>query len=64
MKLKLNKAEALAVQHLSQIEAGLLLGNWSSVRTAALQLAALADTHMHSSAHGIKGANPATRETK
>ena len=42
--MRLSKAEALAVQHLSKIEAGLLLGKWPSVRTAALQLAALADS--------------------
>jgi hypothetical protein len=41
--MKLKKSEALAVQYLSTIEAGLLLGKWSSVRTAALALAALAD---------------------
>ena len=41
--MKLKKTEALAVQHLSKIEASLLLGKWSSVRTAAIALAALAD---------------------
>jgi hypothetical protein len=49
--MKLSKAHQLALQHLAQIEAGLLAGTWVTVRSAALQLAALAD-------------NRATRETK
>jgi hypothetical protein len=44
---RLGKAEALAVQHLSKIEAGLLLGKWAAVRTAAQQLAALAESRQH-----------------
>jgi hypothetical protein len=40
---KLSKAQALAVKNLSEIEAALITGDWSKARTAALQLAALAD---------------------
>jgi hypothetical protein len=40
---KISKAQALAVRNLSDIEAALISGDWSKVRTAALQLAALAD---------------------
>jgi hypothetical protein len=40
---KLSKAQALAVKNLSEIEAALIAGDWSKTRTAALQLAALAD---------------------
>jgi hypothetical protein len=48
---KLSKAQALSVKILSEIEAALIAGDWSKVRTAGLQLAALAD-------------NRAQRETK
>jgi hypothetical protein len=48
---KLSKAQAMAVKNLSDIEAALISGDWSKVRTAALQLAALSD-------------NRAERETK
>lgn len=40
---KLSKAQAIAVKNLSKIEAALISGDWSKVRTAALQLANLAD---------------------
>jgi hypothetical protein len=40
---KLSKAQAMAVKNLSDIEAALISGDWSKVRTAALQLANLAD---------------------
>jgi hypothetical protein len=40
---KLSKAQAMAVQNLSDIEAALISDDWSKVRTAALQLANLAD---------------------
>ena len=44
---KLSKAQALAVKNLSEIEAALIAGDWSKVRTAGLQLAALADNRAH-----------------
>ena len=37
------RRQALAVKILSEIEAALIAGDWSKVRTAALQLANLAD---------------------
>jgi hypothetical protein len=40
---KLSNAQALAVKSLSEIEAALIAGDGSKVRTAGLQLAALAD---------------------
>lgn len=40
---KLSKAQALAVKNLSEIEAALIAGDWSKVRTAALAIASLAD---------------------
>jgi hypothetical protein len=40
---KLSKAQAMAVRNLSDIELALISGDWSKVRTAGLQLAALAD---------------------
>jgi hypothetical protein len=40
---RISKAQALAVKQLTEIEAALLLGDWSKARSAALQLAALAD---------------------
>jgi hypothetical protein len=40
---KLSKAQAIAVKNLSEIEGALISGDWSKVRTAALQLANLAD---------------------
>jgi hypothetical protein len=43
---KLSKAQAIAVKNLSEIEAALIAGDWSKVRTAALQLAALADNRV------------------
>jgi hypothetical protein len=41
---KISKAQSLAVKHWTEIEAGLLLGDWSKTRSAAIQLAALADS--------------------
>jgi hypothetical protein len=41
--MKMTKAQALAVKQLAEIESALLLGDWSKTRSAALQLAALAD---------------------
>ena len=43
MGKQLSKAQAIAVRNLSEIEAALIAGDWSKVRTAGLQLAALAD---------------------
>jgi hypothetical protein len=40
---KLTKAQSLAIKSLSEIEAALISGDWSKLRTAALQLANLAD---------------------
>jgi hypothetical protein len=37
----------MAVKNLSDIEAALIGGDWSKVRTAALQLANLADNRDH-----------------
>lgn len=39
----LSKAEALAVRELAAIEAALQFGDWPTVRSAAIKLAALAD---------------------
>jgi hypothetical protein len=43
---KLTKAEALALRELTAIEAALQSGDWSTVRSAAIRLAALADTRV------------------
>jgi hypothetical protein len=40
---KLTKAQALAVRELIKIQEVLISGDWALVRTASLQLAALAD---------------------
>jgi hypothetical protein len=42
--MKMTKAQALAVKRLTEIEAALLLGDWTKTRSAAIQLAALADS--------------------
>ncbi|MGD0181519.1 MAG: hypothetical protein ABSC15_17030 [Terriglobales bacterium] len=42
--VKMTRAQSLAVKHWTEIEAGLLLGDWSKTRSAAIQLAALADS--------------------
>ena len=39
----LSKAQALAVRELVEIEGALLSGDWSTVRSCAIRLAALAD---------------------
>lgn len=41
--MKLSKSQALAVKHLTAIEAALLANDWAAARTHALQLASLAD---------------------
>lgn len=42
----LSKAEALAVRELAAIEAALQSGDWPTVRSAAIRLAALADSRV------------------
>jgi hypothetical protein len=42
--VKLTKAEALALRDIAAVEAALLSGDWSAVRTAAIRLVALADS--------------------
>ena len=44
--IKLPKADALALKELAAIEAALLLRDWSAVRSAAIKLAALADSRV------------------
>jgi|HubBroStandDraft_6_1064221.scaffolds.fasta_scaffold304249_3 hypothetical protein len=51
MTTRLTKAQSIALKNLSQLEAALLVGDWSAVRTAAIQIASVAD-------------NRAQRETK
>lgn len=43
---KLSRADALALRELATIEVALQSGDWCTVRTAAIKLAALADTRV------------------
>lgn len=40
--MKLSKAQALAIRHLTAAEEALLHGDWAAARDAAIKLAALA----------------------
>ena len=39
---KLTKAQGIAIKNLSEVEAALILNDWSAVRDAAIRLAAVA----------------------